>query len=201
MKVKVVWKLKNFCVHFPQNFAVSLNEIQCIATTCRFVKAHSKFLLHKHCSMERALWTYFFKCMTNIVQSQDTCESICFEFGMMLDMTKFYSSVSLWMTLMLTQGHRVKGKLELVQSFCCKVAWSNLNVHDDWVCKGNDCEEVLKGKYGLFEHLLFLVVFFSCVLCVCFLVSHLHLLIPESVVDVFSIWTLYVITVYWLWGS
>ena len=32
--------------------------------------------------------------------------------------------------LMFTQGHRVMGKLEIVQLFCCIVAWSNSNVHD-----------------------------------------------------------------------
>ena len=58
---------------------------------------------------------------------------------------------------MFTQGHRVTGKLELVQSLCCKVAWSNWDVQDGWFCKGDDCEKVFKyGEYRLSEHLLFL---------------------------------------------
>ena len=57
-----------------------------------------------------------------IVMYQDTCEPVCFKLGVMLNTTKFYSLIPLLMTLMFTQGHRDRGKLELVQSFCCKVA-------------------------------------------------------------------------------
>ena len=69
------------------------------------------------------------------------------------------SLIPVWMTLMFTQTHRVSGKLELVQSFCYKVVWNKSNTHDGWICKGDDCEVVLYGKYGLFEHLLFLLLF------------------------------------------
>ena len=65
----------------------------------------------------------------------------------MLDMTRVYSS------LKVTGSQR---KLELVLSFFWKVARSNSNVHDGWLCKDNGCEEVLYGKYGSCEHLLFL---------------------------------------------
>ena len=41
------------------------------------------------------------------------------------------------MTLMFIQGHRVTGKLDLVQSFCCKVA----NVYNGCLCKCDDYEE------------------------------------------------------------
>ena len=44
---------------------------------------------------------------------------------------------------MFTQGHGVTGKLELVQSFCCKVARHNPNVCDGLLCKEDDCEKVL----------------------------------------------------------
>ena len=56
---------------------------------------------------------------------------------------------------------KVTGKQELLQSFCCKVAWNNSNVPEGWLCKGDYCEEVLYGECGLFEHLLFLS--FCCV--------------------------------------
>ena len=80
----------------------------------------------------------------NIVICHDTRELICFKLGMMLNTTKLYSLIPSWMTLMFTQGHSVTiGKLELVQSFCCKVAWSNSDVCDGWLCKGEDCEKVL----------------------------------------------------------
>ena len=78
---------------------------------------------------------------------------------MMLDTTKLNSFILAWMTLMFTQGHthRVMAKLELVQSFCCKVSWINSDVLDGWLCREGDCKEVLYGKYGSFEHLLFLL--------------------------------------------
>ena len=66
----------------------------------------------------------------------------------MLDTTKLYSFIPVWMTLMFTQGDRVTAKLELVHSFCWKVAWSNSNVYDSWLCKQDDCEQVLYGEYG-----------------------------------------------------
>ena len=49
-------------------------------------------------------------------------EPNCFKLGMMLSATKFYGLIPVWMTLISTQGHSVMGKLELEQSFCCKMA-------------------------------------------------------------------------------
>ena len=45
---------------------------------------------------------------------------------------------------MFTQGHRARGKIELVQSLCCKAAWSSSYVCYGWLCKKDDCEKVLK---------------------------------------------------------
>ena len=45
---------------------------------------------------------------------QDTCEPICFKFGLMLYATKLYSFIPVCMTLMFTQGYRVMGKNELL---------------------------------------------------------------------------------------
>ena len=74
---------------------------------------------------------------------QDAWKAICFKLGMKLNMTKLYSLIPVWMTLMFIQGHSITGKVELVQSFCCKVAWSNADVFDGWLCKEDDGEEVL----------------------------------------------------------
>ena len=41
---------KKIGVHFPRNFAVNLDEIQYVATTCWFIEAHAKFILHKYYS-------------------------------------------------------------------------------------------------------------------------------------------------------
>ena len=54
------------------------------------------------------------------------------------NMTKPYNLISVWMTLMFTQGHRVTGMVEFVQSLCCKAAWSKSNVCDCWLCKEDD---------------------------------------------------------------
>ena len=88
-------------------------------------------------------WCDLMKYLFNIVMCQDTSEPTCFKLGMMLDTPKLNSLIPVWMTLMFTQGHRVTGKLELAQSICRKVALSNSNVHDGWLCRGDDCEEVL----------------------------------------------------------
>ena len=83
------------------------------------------------------------KTMFNIIMCQDTFEPICFKLGMMLNTTKLYILIPVWMTLMFIQGHRVTGNLEFVESICCQVAWSNSNVSDGWLWKRDDCEEVL----------------------------------------------------------
>ena len=92
-------------------------------------------------------WCDFVEYTFNIFLCQDTCELICFKLGMMQDTTKLYKLIPVWMTLMFTQGHR---KVKLVQSACHKITWSNWNIHDGWLCKGDDCEEVFYGKYGSF---------------------------------------------------
>ena len=66
----------------------------------------------------------------NIAMRQDTCKSFCCKLGVMLNTTELYSLIPVQMTSVLTQGHRVTGKLDPVQSFCCKVAGRNSNVHD-----------------------------------------------------------------------
>ena len=90
---------------------------------------------------ELCWWDFMNICLA--LSSEDTYELICFKLGMLLNATILYSLIPVWMTLMVTQGHMVKGNLELVQSFCCKVAWSNSNVLDSWLCRGDGCEEVV----------------------------------------------------------
>ena len=82
--------------------------------------------------------------VSDIVMCQHTYEPICFKLGMMLNTTKlqFDSSLNDFDVHPRSQG---SGKIELVQSFCCKVAWSNSNAHDGWLCKEDDGEEVLKA--------------------------------------------------------
>ena len=70
----------------------------------------------------------------------------------MQDMTKFYSLIPVWMILMFTQGHRDMGKLEPVQSFCWKVAWSNSNVHDGWYVREMIVINVKKSCMANMDH-------------------------------------------------
>ena len=88
-------------------------------------------------------WHDFIKYTIKIVMCQDTCEPICFRLGVVLNTTKLYHLIPVWMTLMVTQGHRLTGRVEFVQSFCCKGTWNNSNVHGGWLFKEDDFEEVL----------------------------------------------------------
>ena len=58
----------------------------------------------------------------NVSLCQDTFKLICFTVGMTLDMTKFCNIIPAWITLTFSQGHRIMGKLEPVQSCCCEIA-------------------------------------------------------------------------------
>ena len=42
---------------------------------------------------------------------------------------------------------------------CAVVLLKSCVKHDSWLCKGDDCEEVVYGDYGSYEHLLFLFIF------------------------------------------
>ena len=82
---------------------------------------------------------YFIKYTFNIALHPSTC----FKLDIMLDMIKVYSMISLWMTVVFTWGHTVTGSLKLVLSCCFKVVRNNPNVYDGWICKGDDCEQIL----------------------------------------------------------
>ena len=118
-------------------------------------------------------WQNFMKYMLNVVMCQDTCELICFKLGTMPNTTILYSLIPVeW-----PEGHRLTGKVQLVQSLCCKIAWSNSNIHDGWFCKEDDCEKVLYVEwiwivwaFALLDFLLlfcFIWVWFGVVSCCC----------------------------------
>ena len=99
------------------------DEIQYIATTCWLLKLMLNLFFTNHIQWRELGRHDFMKYTFNIVMCQDTCELICFKFDVMLNITIFYSLIPVWMTLMFARGYRITGKLELVQSFFCKVAW------------------------------------------------------------------------------
>ena len=150
-----------------------MDEIEYAGTTCWFVEAGAKFIfaqvifkgeksadliLWNICSASSCARTLGKRNMFSIIMCEDTWEAICFKVGMMLNTTKHYSLIPVGMILMFFQSHRVTGKLELVQWFCRAVARNDSNVCDSWLCKEDDCEEVLwVWWYGSFEHLIFLL--------------------------------------------
>ena len=119
-----------------------------------------KLLLHLFCistTQGRELcWRDFMTYTFGIVVCQDTCEPICFKLGVMLNTTEVCSLILVWIIVSFSQSHWVMGKLELEQSFCCKVEWSNSNVQNDYVRKATVKKSCKYGKYGSFELLLFL---------------------------------------------
>ena len=150
--------------HVKANLSIGLDEIQCVVTTCWFVKGEN--------SAGMILWN---------IHLTPSSEPICFKHSMMLNTTKLYSLIPVWMTLMLTQGHRVTGKVELVQSFCRTVAWSNSNVHDDWLREMAVKESCQYRKYISIDCVsicsscfLFVCLFVSCVSVVHAFVSALN---------------------------
>ena len=147
-------------VFFFRNVPVYLDGIQSVVTVCWFPET-----LACTSTIGEREFCWDFICYTlNIVLCRNISETICFEAGTTLEKTRLYSLIPAWMTLCFTKGHRVTGKLQSMQSFCCQVAWSDSNVHDDWLCKEYDCEEVLYGEYGSFEHLLLLFCLFAVIL-------------------------------------
>ena len=62
------------------------------------------------------------KYMFDIIMCQNTYEPVCFKLCMVLNTTELHSLIAVGMTEMLTQGHRVTGKVEVLQSLGCKVA-------------------------------------------------------------------------------
>ena len=78
----------------------------------------------------------------------------------MLDTTKHYSLIPVWMTLMFSQGHRFTGSPDLVQSFFCKVARRNWDVHDGYYVSEVTVKSGKYGEFGSFEHLFFSVLLF-----------------------------------------
>ena len=90
----------------------------------------------------------------------------CWDFGMVIDMTKLYNLIPEWMTLTFTQGHRVLRNVELVQSFCGKVLWS-LQRLIFWGCLQRNpvCPVWIASAFALcivYWCLINLIVFLDC---------------------------------------
>ena len=104
--------MKSFDVHFLRIFTVDLEDIHFVAQPVGLLKLLLKFVCTSTVQGRELCWHDFVTYTTNIVQCQDTCELICFNVNLstMLNMTKLYSLIPVWMTLMYTQDHRVMGK-------------------------------------------------------------------------------------------
>ena len=81
----------------------------------------------------------------------DIYESVCFKGGLIRHNWTL-QFIPVWMTLTITQDHRVMRKLELVLSFCCKLVWTNPNICHGWLCKGR-CVQGSPVSMGNKDHL------------------------------------------------
>ena len=147
--------MRNFSVHFLRNFVSIWMKFSMLPQLVGLLK----LMQNVFCTIvnREFCWCDCVRYMINVVFCLDTWKPICFKFSMRLDTAKLYSLLPVWMILMFSQSYRVAGKLELVLSFCWKVVWSSSNIREGWLCMGDDCEGVVYGRFGSFEHLLFLL--------------------------------------------
>ena len=93
---------------------------------------------------------------------------------MVVHITKLCGLIPVWMTLIFTEGRMITGKLEQVQLFCCKVAWSSSVVRDGSLNKGEDWEVLWVWRmwiiwaFAPLAFLLFWLLFFCLFVCCCF---------------------------------
>ena len=102
---------------------------------------------------------------------------ISFKCGKMLDTTKPYSLIPVWIILAFTQGQKLVRRHELVQSYCCKIAW-RIPIFFPMIdyARVKDAKKSCKyGAYWLFERIVFL--FFSPLLHCFFLPPSFPLLL------------------------
>ena len=111
VKVTVVWEIKIWCTHFLANFAVWWNVTQSVG----LFKLKLNLLSATNIEGSELYWCGFIKYSFNICP--DAYEPIFFKLGMMLKITKLYSTIQVWLTFIFAQDHRVTGKLEFVQSW------------------------------------------------------------------------------------
>ena len=104
--------------------------------------------------MSGHLWTSFFQILYDavvVVGCWTSQQHVGVSQGWLYDAGLVCSTV--WVTLIFSQNHRALGKLGFVQSFTCKVAWSNLNICGGWLWRELTSKKSWKlGKYGLYEH-------------------------------------------------
>ena len=156
------WRsVKNFNVHVLKLLSrFEWNPVSC----------HNLFLLWKlilyfvQYLRERTLLMWFYK---NTWLTLSCVRTVVNRFVSNLIWCQTWPKLTVWCQFerpwwLLKLGYMVTGKLEHGLSFCCKVAWSDSNVHDGWLCMGYDYKEVLWGECRKFKHLLFL---FVCLFC------------------------------------
>ena len=132
-----------------------------IFVTCWFVEAYAKCIFHDWYSGREFSLGDSLECIFNIGFHSDTYEPISFKLGMNPENIKLSRLIPAWMILNFTQGHRVTGRLRLVQTLCCWVEWSSPNFCSGWFCKGDDCKSSYKYcECGLFQHLFLFFFFF-----------------------------------------
>ena len=133
LKVTEIWKKWNFCCLFLANFSMvfwmkSSMLSWYAAMTCWSLQAQTHSFCMVYSQGRELNFSDFKENMLMVGLRSDAYEPVCFKHGMMIDMIRLCMLIPAWMTLIFTQGYRVLRKLELVQSFCCNVAWSSPNI-------------------------------------------------------------------------
>ena len=127
----------SFWVHFLGSFADDLDEIQYAPQPVGFVEAYARFILERNIQGRELSW-HCMKYTFNIFVCQDTSEPICFIHCMMLNTAKLFDSCLSDLDI-----HSRSQAYGRVKTFAVILLWScmkHLNVHGDWLYKGDDCE-------------------------------------------------------------
>ena len=127
-------------------FSINLNEIWCTDETCKYDEPHYYFILSIQYSRERTLLMDFVrktkkkkkKNTFNIGLFSDIYRPISIKLSIILETTRHYVLISVWMTLTFIQGHIFMSNQKLWCPFSCKsgcrFGWNSVCCHNLFVC-------------------------------------------------------------------
>ena len=134
-KITVVWETKLLC-SFPGKSQWIWIKIGLLPQPASFLMLMVILFLLIDIQGRELYVDDFKKCVFNIYLHVYAYMPISLKLGMMIDITKLYSWIPVWMTL--TMVTSVLGIWNLFNHSVVKVAWSHLNFGDGWLCMGDD---------------------------------------------------------------
>ena len=111
---------KNFCANYLLKLSMDLDEIWRAVETCWFGKCVTFFISGNRYSRERIQLWWFCEKKFNFGLLTDIYRWISFKLGAMIDTTKVYSFIPVWIALTFIQGFSWIRKQKLLLSFSCK---------------------------------------------------------------------------------